>query len=100
HTRFSRDWSSDVCSSDLFADNVAILLRLAEIASHKQDHLVWQARNMRYRLMQVGRIIRLAVSAVIEWPLRPAGQVQDARLDHLQDRKSVVQGKRIVIGGG
>src|SRR5690606_39297614 len=22
HTRFSRDWSSDVCSSDLFADRI------------------------------------------------------------------------------
>src|SRR5690606_39964483 len=23
HTRFSRDWSSDVCSSDLFGDHIA-----------------------------------------------------------------------------
>src|SRR5690606_39711088 len=26
HTRFSRDWSSDVCSSDLFASGTRILL--------------------------------------------------------------------------
>src|SRR5690606_40162007 len=29
HTRFSRDWSSDVCSSDLFLDAVHMLREIA-----------------------------------------------------------------------
>src|SRR5690606_39936624 len=31
HTRFSRDWSSDVCSSDLMAGNPAVLLVTSQL---------------------------------------------------------------------
>src|SRR5207302_6815083 len=32
HTRFSRDWSSDVCSSDLGFDKVVVVVRVQRIA--------------------------------------------------------------------
>src|SRR3989449_6739931 len=41
HTRCSRDWSSDVCSSDLFQAGFAEVLRLLlrkEICRRKQDY--------------------------------------------------------------
>src|SRR5690606_40159162 len=31
HTRFSRDWSSDVCSSDLLKPGVGLVLDLGEV---------------------------------------------------------------------
>src|SRR5690606_40544510 len=42
-TRFSRDWSSDVCSSDLFQRLTALLIRLARergvnFAARSNDH--------------------------------------------------------------
>src|SRR5690606_40209712 len=37
HTRFSRDWSSDVCSSDLYAD-----CHLPETAKRKQGNFDWR----------------------------------------------------------
>src|SRR5215475_15838179 len=41
HTRFSRDWSSDVCSSDL----VAAAQRLAAIQTIKNQMEVWSAQR-------------------------------------------------------
>src|SRR5689334_23918268 len=32
HTRWNCDWSSDVCSSDLFQGQLALLLRIDELA--------------------------------------------------------------------
>src|SRR5690606_41135883 len=52
HTRFSRDWSSDVCSSDLCTaqmlsipvDTYARLVQDAQI-KHYQDTLITELRN-------------------------------------------------------
>src|SRR5690606_39579108 len=43
HTRFSRDWSSDVCSSDLAGD----LTVTGHLAAGRTGHLyqVWSARD-------------------------------------------------------
>src|SRR5690606_39291262 len=39
HTRFSRDWSSDVCSSDLIEDSLNHLRRyLAELVTRIRGH--------------------------------------------------------------
>src|SRR5690606_40645634 len=43
HTRFSRDWSSDVCSSDLYRDENLSLSRLAELVglnAHQLSELI------------------------------------------------------------
>src|SRR5690606_9984220 len=48
HTRFSRDWSSDVCSSDL---------RLVELVELGSEHLV---------LADIGGDIRLAVGGTVK----------------------------------
>src|SRR5690606_40162491 len=45
HTRFSRDWSSDVCSSDLVWTGlfmVAAIVLLVQLARDVQWHEVWQ----------------------------------------------------------
>src|SRR5690606_39595357 len=38
HTRFSRDWSSDVCSSDLFPDAAIVDLAEQSIAAYDYAH--------------------------------------------------------------
>src|SRR5690606_39784291 len=40
HTRFSRDWSSDVCSSDLLADQHALAGKV-EVGHAKDGHGKW-----------------------------------------------------------
>src|SRR5690606_40199743 len=37
HTRFSRDWSSDVCSSDLFFNRLAIDMEFGGIATEEAE---------------------------------------------------------------
>src|SRR5690606_40468706 len=42
HTRFSRDWSSDVCSSDLGRDNItAIVVELSAPLTPEGHHRIW-----------------------------------------------------------
>src|SRR5690606_40883693 len=73
HTRFSRDWSSDVCSSDLRSGSAARCT----------------ARSRRSRAA-----IRMR---------RPAGRSAHpdcCSRASAADRKSVVEGKRVDCGGG
>src|SRR5690606_40744813 len=39
HTRFSRDWSSDVCSSDLFSDGIAMQEQIQRIRADQGEML-------------------------------------------------------------
>src|SRR5690606_39364807 len=39
HTRFSRDWSSDVCSSDLIPDGGFDLVLCIDVFEHIEDYL-------------------------------------------------------------
>src|SRR5690606_40652484 len=41
HTRFSRDWSSDVCSSDLLRRVRAAHTRLAELEQRSEERVRW-----------------------------------------------------------
>src|SRR5690606_39969473 len=46
HTRFSRDWSSDVCSSDLYREKTQQINRL--LAERYKDHpalIMWHVSN-------------------------------------------------------
>src|SRR3712207_8643816 len=68
HTRYWRDWSSDVCSSDLGQAPGGPLLRAAVADRRRPGRLPVRARR------------------------------QPERLDQ-RDRKSVVEGKRVDLGG-
>src|SRR3712207_8844364 len=87
HTRYWRDWSSDVCSSDLVGavrlgragggDRAADVRQRIELGRH--------VRQLRAALAGAGRIPRLGHEA----------------FDHAvkkEDRKSVVWGKRVDLG--
>src|SRR5690606_40418577 len=84
HTRFSRDWSSDVCSSDLVWTGlfmVAAIVLLVQLARDVQWHEVWQVLQ------------RMSNTALLESAcLVPVAYVAYSAFD-LIDRKSVVQGK-------
>src|SRR5690606_40069995 len=97
HTRFSRDWSSDVCSSDLFipitvwrgaAESCAKYLskgRLVAVVGRIQTGSYEKDGQRHYTTEVVADEVRF-----LEW-----GEKGQAR----QDRKSVVEGKRGDEGG-
>src|SRR3712207_9568974 len=72
HTRYWRDWSSDVCSSDL------------------GESEAWLTASRYARMYRLARRLRARASTPHEY----IRSVQD----HL-DRKSVVQGKSVDLGG-
>src|SRR5206468_9401649 len=41
HTRSDRDWSSDVCSSDLIVNGLTAVTTFTEIHSTRTNHLQW-----------------------------------------------------------
>src|SRR5690606_40343790 len=47
HTRFSRDWSSDVCSSDLFSDNDSSFIAIL-IVPQLRDYLFAARASLAY----------------------------------------------------
>src|SRR5690606_39308596 len=51
HTRFSRDWSSDVCSSDLGPSILLLRQLLSQIHSHRLLTLPSHRLLSRYRLV-------------------------------------------------
>src|SRR5690606_35327253 len=85
HTRFSRDWSSDVCSSDLSVQQVA--LRAARLGVRSEglhvlaetdvDAIVSAAEAERPRWLVVDSIQTVAVSGV-EGPPGSLVQVREA----------------------
>src|SRR2546430_5765338 len=86
HTRFDCDWSSDVCSSDLFSAIDAILLR--PLPFPEGDQLM--------RLEQFRRKVK-----------NPMGRLAPVRLEDwnrmnstFPERKSGGEGKRVELGGG
>src|SRR5690606_39535985 len=91
HTSFSRDWSSDVCSSDL---GVAAVPTIADDQYHSA------VAQHAARPFLVERLKRLSDTG-------PAGPVLHLARDTLHrlvdravaDRKSVVEGKREGCGG-
>src|SRR5690606_40019363 len=92
HTRFSRDWSSDVCSSDLSDPALVAPDRYAaEIAFH------WHGAGRTEALAAT-----LEAARVAERLSAPAEQAQllARALDLWEDRKSVVEGTGGDSGGG
>src|SRR2546430_10105239 len=90
HTIFDCDWSSDVCSSDLFEESVLVevgsvggvpLLRTKPSDRQPLDHDKARPGGQEFRLNH------LIVESVL------------FRRDRFRDRKSGVEGKRVGVGG-
>src|SRR5690606_39964841 len=68
HTRFSRDWSSDVCSSDLSADHAAVRVRGPNCRFDKPSCMrqwaVMRAREQTFLTEMIGPEDR-AIEAVV-----------------------------------
>src|SRR5699024_12139703 len=86
HTRSKRDWSSDVCSSDLH-------LGAAEL-----DEIITASRRLATATVLYGDIARsrwaYGLFAVAITPLAPGTFLRTDGLRSI-DRKSVVKGKRV-----
>src|SRR5690606_39633791 len=98
-TRFSRDWSSDVCSSDL-KTGYAPVMREGEVvavigveASAEFFVLLRNFASVMTFLGLVGLLLMMLVSAVVSRRI-----TKPVRALVASDRKSVVQGKS--YGGG
>src|SRR2546430_17150963 len=110
HTRFDCDWSSDVCSSDLERQRLAVLV---------QKHVGLRAGRRALAAIDGAHLARVPVVVQQE---RTAGDPGALRLDESEhrlhgnggidrvaplaqnlesgvDRKSVVEGKRVDLGG-
>src|SRR5207302_7974006 len=84
HTSFSRDWSSDVCSSDLHENDIELLLAVARLDLHRH--------GLAYEVAEHRQGLRFLLQEQVDHRLRG----EDAELD----RKSVVKGKRVEMGSG
>src|SRR5690606_41088050 len=92
HTRFSRDWSSDVCSSDLGEAEA----RFAAAAASEPPLDLLQYGHARHDPRARRRRRRLAVLAALALcsPVLVDGALA------LRDRKSVVEGKTGIVRSG
>src|SRR2546422_6526139 len=84
HTRCSRDWSSDVCSSDL-----------AQLLEHFQRGRVDLTAEMFKELSASWKMLQNCgvCGEVTEWSFA------EAPVEAEEDRKSVVEGKSVDLGG-
>src|SRR3712207_8431075 len=85
HTRYWRDWSSDVCSSDLNFD----------VPIHAEDYV--------HRIGRTGRAGRTGEAVTLATPEEAEAVAEVEKLIgqkiQRRDRKSVVEGKRVDLGG-
>src|SRR3989442_11694355 len=86
HTRCGRDWSSDVCSSDLSLASSSRMPFLATIPTTMM-------RPMNDDTLSVVRVMSSAKSTP------EVDRIADARMATGGDRKSVVWGKSVDLGG-
>src|SRR5690606_39435591 len=99
HTSFSRDWSSDVCSSDLLKE-----LYLWPINADAQG-TPQQVRRVIDAVRENDIPAVFSESTVSPDPAQQVARETGAKyggvlyVDSLSDRKSVVEGKRVVVGG-
>src|SRR5690606_40302671 len=91
HTRFSRDWSSDVCSSDLLTVALLVVFGLP-------------VRHLRTAISD-GRVfpgetdVRIVFDALASERFGPNRVDAHLLLVETRDRKSVVEGKSDELGG-
>src|SRR5690606_39701940 len=95
HTRFSRDWRSDVCSSDLADTRAAMHANLAVDEAQQTDSV----RMFRMGL-DGGKPAAGKTGVQPEWFYKGDGSiVAPPGGDVASDRKSVVEGKRVERDG-
>src|SRR5690606_41133399 len=97
HTRFSRDWSSDVCSSDLVPPyelpankTKSVFNTLSSPGGEGYNELRIEDRKGAEQIY---------VHAQRDWD-QNIEHDQKIRVGFERDRKSVVQGTRVGMGGG
>src|SRR5690606_39766188 len=94
HTRFSRDWSSDVCSSDLVDPPAATpqaTLRMSYTAA--DDYGVTKARAVFRRTYERGEVVgKETLEVELPLPSRSAKSVQrsEEHTSELQSRENLV----------
>src|SRR5690606_40698287 len=99
HTRFSRDWSSDVCSSDLFGGVIAIERYRFLVNLPNYGRGAFFQGNTFSAARIAGGTLRCETGLPIAESFTPTQDCVDAIVADLQDRKSVVEGKRGDRGG-
>src|SRR5690606_40251702 len=97
---FSRDWSSDVCSSDLqakptahsnwFDDCAAAVVRIADPAGYLLDPGIVQVKPISEQAKKRAPYLRTSSPAISE--------ILDAQRAARGDRKSVVEGESVRDG--
>src|SRR5690606_40279800 len=98
HTRFSRDWSSDVCSSDLGTE-VLVVGHTDSTGSDQYNQGLSERRASSARAFLVGAGLEPSrVRAVGRGESEPIAENESEAGRQLKDRKSVVQGKRVGAG--
>src|SRR3712207_7526207 len=89
HTRYWRDWSSDVCSSDLGPD---------EDVAAELEHSAGRAQS-RGGLAAVAAFLERAAALTDDPAIQARRELAAAQAKHRADRKSVVSGKSVDLGG-
>src|SRR5690606_40135264 len=98
HTRFSRDWSSDVCSSDLSEKNRQTSIETTRLAltAVLRARPAGAEENVRFFLGHTDPgVVSDALNTLAR--LRAKNANRDGR-DLLEDRKSVVEGQSLGRG--
>src|SRR5690606_40290482 len=97
HTRFSRDWSSDVCSSDLPLED---LLRVVDEVHlvHAQDQ-VRHAQQGAQEGVPAG-LLNQTLAGIDQDQREVGGGGAGDHVTGVLDRKSGVEGKGVDGGGG
>src|SRR5690606_40352111 len=97
HTRFSRDWSSDVCSSDLSFRRAYHYLAAAKAVRDAEKDIHGRAMDHAFVHRQARRLAAAVVQACEEGaPAAVSGETEGAA--GRRDRKSGVEGKSVGTG--
>src|SRR5690606_40208785 len=97
HTRFSRDWSSDVCSSDLLSGRGRIALQLLDAAGQRFRPLapgrLGQALPVEQEAQEITPLHRRSEERRVgkEWTSRREPNPDDEKEEELVDRAECAQ---------
>src|SRR5690606_40554190 len=99
-TSFSRDWSSDVCSSDLDGEQALAYARSRHAEYHTEDGWVADPQSDLSRIVRQQNLMAAALDEALDQVTNPIRlrELIDIGTDSV-DRKSVVQGKRGGVAG-